>query len=174
MQSEKKLSPRDVTRIALLMGVALILSWVEGILPFQIPVPGVKLGLANIVTLWVLYEYSFTYALIFGVLRVLLASFFLGRLSGVVFSLFGLFLALLGMALIKRLRCFSSLSASVAGAVLHGVGQLCAASLILTPRVWTVLPWMGITSAFCGIITWIPFRILRQRREISGKNLKKE
>lgn len=158
--SANKLSPRTVTRIGLFMAVALILSWVESVLPFQIPIPGVKLGFANIVTLAILYQYSFPAALLFGILRVLLSSLFLGRLSGVLFGLCGTVLSVCGMELLKRCRCFSSLGVSAAGAILHGVGQLTVASFLLTPAVWTMLPLMGISSAFCGIITWIPLKIL--------------
>ncbi len=156
----KRITARTVTRMALLMAAALILSWVESVLPFQIPVPGVKLGFANIVTLAVLYQYSFPTALLFGILRVFLSALFLGRLSGVLFGLCGTVLAVCGMALLKRCRCFSSLGVSAAGAVLHGVGQLAAASFLLTPAVWSLLPILGISSAFCGVITWIPLRIL--------------
>lgn len=148
--------------MGLFMACALILSWVEAVLPFQIPVPGVKLGFANIVTMAVLYQYSFPAALLFGILRVLLSALFLGRLSGVLFGLCGTVLAVCGMALVKKCPCFSSLSVSAAGAVLHGVGQLTVASMMLTPSVWNLLPLLSISSAFCGVITWIPFRILRR------------
>lgn len=158
--SANRSSASAVARMGLFMACALILSWVEVVLPFQIPVPGVKLGFANIVTLAVLYQYSFPAALLFGILRVLLSALFLGRLSGVLFGLCGTVLAVCGMALLKQCRCFSSLGVSAAGAVLHGVGQLAVASLMLTPAVWNLLPLLGISSAFCGVITWIPFRIL--------------
>lgn len=146
--------------MALFLAVALILSWVESVLPFQIPIPGVKLGFANIVTMVVLYQYSFPAALLFGILRVLLSGLFLGRLSGVLFGLCGTVFAVIGMAFLKRMRCFSSLGVSVSGAVLHGVGQLTVASFVLTPAVWWMLPLLGISSAGCGIITWIPLAIL--------------
>ena len=160
MWDKRKFSSHDVARLALLMAAALILSWVEAILPFQIPVPGVKLGFANIVLLFVLYSDSFPTALCFGVLRALLSGLFLGRLSGLLFSLSGTVLAICGMALLKKCRCFSPLGVSVAGAVLHGVGQLAVAGWMLTPSVWLTLPLLGISSAACGIVTWFPFRIL--------------
>ena len=169
---------RRIARFALLLAAALILSWVEAILPFQIPVPGVKLGFANIVLLYVLYTDSVPSAVTFGILRALLSGFFLGRLSGIFFSLCGTVLAVCGMALLKKCRCFSSLGVSVAGAVLHGVGQLCAASLLLTPAVWSMLPLVGISSAACGVVTWLPLRILGRYEGIleplGGKNMNKD
>ena len=173
-----KSSAKAVTRMALFLATALILSWVEAVLPFQIPVPGVKLGLANIVTMVVLYRYSFPSALLFGILRVLLSALFLGRLSGVLFGLCGTLFAVLGMALLKRLGWFSSLGVSAAGAVLHGVGQLTVASWMLTPAVWSMLPLLGISSAACGVITWIPLAILGRYPKIfpfgESKSVNKE
>lgn len=158
--SGKGLGAHRVARLALLLAAALILSWVEAILPFQIPVPGVKLGLANIVLLYVLYRDPAPVALCFGVLRVLLSGVFLGRLSGVFFSLCGMLAAFCVMVLLKRFRCFSSLGVSVSGAIFHGIGQLFAASLLLTPAVWSLLPLVALSSAACGAVTWVPLRIL--------------
>ena len=167
-----------IARYALLLAAALILSWVEAILPFQIPVPGVKLGFANIVSLYILYTYPFPQTLGFGVFRALLSGLFLGRLSGVVFSLCGTVLSLCGMALLKKCNCFSSLGVSVAGAVLHGAGQLCAASFLLTPAVWAALPLMGLSSALCGVVVWVPLRILGRYPRLwtfgNGENLNKD
>ena len=178
MSDKRHSSARRIALMALWMAAALILSWVEAILPFQIPVPGVKLGFANLVLLFVLYEYSFPSALCFGVLRALLGGLFLGRLSGLLFSLTGTLAAVCGMALLKRCRCFSSLGVSAAGAVLHGVGQLTVASFLLTPAVLSLLPWVGISSAACGVVIWIPFRILRRYGRIpfekSKENLNKD
>ncbi len=174
----KQSAARTVTQMALFMAAALVLSWLEAVLPFQIPIPGVKLGLANIVTLFVLYEYSFPAALLFGVLRVLLSSLFLGRVSGLLFGLAGAVLAVIAMGILKKIPCFSSLSVSVAGAIFHGVGQLAVSSFVYTPAVWSLLPLMGVCSAFCGIITWVPLRILSRYsgvfRRKRGQNLNKE
>ncbi|MBO5247998.1 MAG: Gx transporter family protein [Clostridia bacterium] len=164
--SVNKSSAHTVARMGLLLGAALILSWVESVLPFRIPVPGVKLGFSNIITMVVLYQYSFPAALLFGGLRVLLSAVFLGRLSGVLFGLCGTVLAVCGMAVLKRLACFSPLGVSSAGAVFHGIGQLAVASVILTPSVWSLLPLLGISSAFCGVVTWIPLHALGRYSEI--------
>ena len=178
MLAKKRITAHRVARLALLMAAALILSWVEAVLPFQVPVPGVKLGFANIVLLYVLYTDTVPTALCFGVLRALLGGLFLGRISGILFSLGGTLVAVCGMALLKRCRCFSSLGVSAAGAVLHGVGQLTVASFLLTPSVWMVLPLMGISSVACGVITWIPLRILGRYEGIlspkTGENMNKD
>ncbi len=146
--------------MGLLLACALILSWVEAVLPFQIPVPGVKLTNTINVPFVVFYQYSCPAALSFGMLRVLLSALFLGRLSGVLFGLCGTLFAVCGMALLRRFPCFSSLGVSAVGAVLHGIGQLAVASVMLTPTLWNLLPLLSLSSVFCGVITWIPFRIL--------------
>ena len=172
MSAEKRITPRLLTQWALLLAAALILSWIESVLPFQIPVPGVKLGLSNIVTVFVLYAYSFPAALAFGVLKALLSSLFLGKLSGLIFSLAGILLSVCGMGLLKKARCFSPLGVSVGGAVLHGAGQIAAACLLITPSLYTLLPAMTVASVICGAITWIPLRILGKYFPFSPGNLK--
>lgn len=175
---DKNTRSARVARTALLMAAALILSWVEAVLPFQIPVPGVKLGFANIVLLFVLYRESFSSALCFGLLRALLSGLFLGRLSGILFSIGGTVLAVCGMGLLKKCRIFSPLGVSAAGAVLHGVGQLAVASILLTPAVWSFLPLSALSSVFCGAVTWIPFRILCRYGAVfpseTGENMNKD
>ena len=170
MWDKSSRTARRVSVTALLMAAALILSWVEAVLPFQIPVPGVKLGFANIVIVYVLYTYPFPAVLSFGILRALLSGLFLGRVSGLLFSLCGTVLSICGMALLKKCRCFSSLGVCAAGAILHGIGQLIPASFLLTPAVWQLLPLIGISSAFCGVIIWIPLRILGRYEKILASN----
>ena len=149
---------RQLTRWALLTAAALILSWVEAILPFRIPVPGVKLGFSNVIVTYVLYTAPFPAALLFAIGKVLLSAVFLGHLSGLPFALCGTLLSLCGMALLKKAPCFSSLGVNASGAVLHGAGQLLAASVLLSPSVLSLLPLMTAASAACGVVTWIPLR----------------
>ena len=155
---QTRIPVRILTRWALLTAAALILSWVESMLPFRIPVPGVKLGFSNVIVTYVLYEYSLPAALLFALLKVLTAAVFLGHLSGLPFALCGTLLSVCGMALLKKAPCFSALGVNCSGAVLHGAGQLVAASFLLSPSVLTLLPAMTVASAVCGAVTWIPLR----------------
>lgn len=152
---------------SLLLAAALILSYLESLLSGFIPVPGVKIGISNIATVYVLYEYGFPQALGFGVLKALLASAFTGRVSSVAFSLTGIVLSVLVMALLKKTGKFSLLGVNVSGAIFHIAGQISAASIILqTKGVWLFLPWLAIIAVCCGIITYI---ILRRLFTITAK-----
>lgn len=176
--SDKRRIPIPVlARTSLLMAAALILSWVEAVLPFQIPVPGVKLGLSNLPVVLMLYQTSFPAALVFGVAKGLLSALFTGHLSGLIYSLTGMLFSVTGMAAVKRFRCFSSLSVCVAGAILHGVGQLAAAGCLLSTNFFVFLPLLSVCSAFCGVAIWGMLRIVGKTAgywwQSTGKNMKK-
>ncbi len=145
---------------ALLLTVALLLSWLESILPLQFPVPGVKLGLSNLTVVFLLYRKPFWQVFLFGLGKCLLSLTFTGRLSGLIFSLAGYFCAIFVMALLRNSRFFSPLGVNVAGAAFHGVGQLAAAAVLFTPEVFGFLPLMTLCSAGCGIVTWGVLRVL--------------
>ena len=138
------------------MAVALILSYIESLFSGFIPVPGVKIGLSNVVVVYILYEYGFLPALGFGISKSLLASFFTGRISSIIFSLFGIILSVCIMALIKKSNKFSLFGVNVSGAIIHIIGQITAASFVLgTPGVWTFLPWIALIAVASGIVTYL-------------------
>ena len=148
------------------MAAALILSYVESLFSGFIPVPGVKIGISNVIVVYILYEYGFFPALGFGISKSLLAAFFTGRLSSLAFSLCGIIFAVCLMALIKKSGKFSLFGVNVSGAIIHIVGQLTAASFILgTPDVWTFLPWLAVIATVSGILTYfilIPFMKIKK------------
>ena len=133
-ENRGKLSKR-IALCGLLTATALVLSLVEKMFPLQavVPIPGVKLGLANVVTLFALHELGIreTAAIVF--VRVTLASVFMGSVTGFLFSLFGGILALFDMRLLlpREGSWFSTPGISVAGAAAHNVGQIGAAILVL-------------------------------------------
>lgn len=146
----KPFSVRSLTRAALLLAAALILSWLEAILPFQIPIPGVKLGFSNIPVILALYYAPFGAALGFGILKAVLTSVFLGKFSGLLFALCGTVCSVCAMAMIRKCRFLSSLSVCVGGAAAHAVGQIAAACVLLSPAVISYLPIACAASAACG------------------------
>jgi heptaprenyl diphosphate synthase len=142
-----------MTRLALLVALALILHAVEGMIPVPLPVPGAKLGLANIVTLIVIVLSGPGDALLVVMLRTCLASLLSGRLSSFAFSIAGGALATLVMSLAYRqLRHVLGLSGiSILGAVAHNIGQLAVACIILgTPAILVYLPALLITGVATG------------------------
>lgn len=153
------MSDNNVKRLAILsmlLGVAIILGYVEAIIPFDFGVPGVKLGLANIVSLIILYLYKTKEAYIVGILRVIIIGFLFANLSMIFYSLSGLILSITLMFFFVKSRKFSIIGISVIGAIAHNVGQLIVA-LVLS-RVDVILyyiPVLMIAAVITGICTGI-------------------
>ncbi len=141
---------------ALLIALALGLSYTERFLPLQlvIPLPGIKLGLANIVTLVALYLLGVKTTLPIVVLRCIMGAVFGGGISGLLFSLTGGLLALVTMYLSRKLPFLSLYGVSILGAAAHNIGQICAAMLLMqTPGILGYLPYLLITAVFTGLAT---------------------
>lgn len=111
--------------------LALIFSYVETLIPIHMGIPGVKLGLANLVILIALYKMSVKEAYILSVVRVVLAGFIFGNLFSIIYSLAGGLLSLTVMALLKKCDRFSLIGVSIAGGVFHNIGQLIMAAIVL-------------------------------------------
>ena len=128
-----KLTAKQLTLCALLTAMALALSYLENLFPLSltIPVPGVKLGLANIVTLFALYALGPGEALLILLARCLLGALFAGNMNALIFSLLGGLSALGTMILLSRRRGLSVYGVSVGGAAAHNCGQIAAALLTL-------------------------------------------
>ena len=128
-----KISTRQVAMCAMLTALALGLSTLENLFPVTlfIPLPGVKLGLANIVTVFALYQLGAAPALCILVARCLLGSLFAGNASALLFSLLGGTLAMLVMLALSRLPGLSVYGVSIGGAAGHNIGQMAAALITL-------------------------------------------
>ena len=141
-----------LTRCALLTAAALIISLLENFIP--IPVPGVKLGLANAVSLYLLLYHTPKEAWAVLTARLLLAALISGNPSMLLYSAAGGVLALLMTRGLKRFSCFSPVGLSVAGAAVHHIGQLCYAALITgSASVLAYLPIMLLCSLVTGTLT---------------------
>ena len=140
--------------LGMLCAAAVMCSYAETLIPFSIiPVPGFKIGLANVVIMLVLYRFSFADALIVNVVRSPVIALLFSGVASAVFSLCGGTLALIAMTAIKRCRFFSIYAAGVAGAVMHNIGQLLAVAIMLkTASVFAYLPWLMLCSLVCGLL----------------------
>ena len=141
---------------AVLIALALALSYTERFIPLQlvIPLPGIKLGLANIVTLVALYLFGTRQAFAVLVPRCLLGAMFGGGITGLLFSLLGGILALAVMALVRRTGWFSVYGVSVLGAAAHNVGRILAAmGLMQSVYVGAYLPWLLLMAIVTGLLT---------------------
>ncbi len=147
---------RAVTLCAMLTALALALSFAERLIPLEavVPLPGVKLGLANIVTMFALYQLGARYALAVLVCRCALSSLLWGGPTALWFSLAGGLLALGAMALAKRAKFLSVYGVSLCGAACHNLGQILAAMAVLrSVSVASYLPFLLVVSVFTGLLT---------------------
>ena len=147
--------------------LALGLSTLENLFPVTllIPLPGVKLGLANIVTVFALYQLGALPALAILTARCLLGGLFAGNASAMLFSLLGGLTAMLVMILLRRLRCLSIYGVSIGGAAGHNLGQMAAALITLgNTAVLGYLPFLlGIsllTGTLTGFVSSLLFRAM--------------
>lgn len=143
---------------SMLVSFALILTYVEKLIPVNVivPVPGIKLGLANIVTIFVLFGIGMRSALIVTFVRCFIANMLFGSFISLLLSLSGAFAALMVMALLKKgfNKVFSIIGISIAGAAAHGIGQILAAAFILKSN--AVFPYLSVlllASLITGTIT---------------------
>lgn len=127
----KKLSTKKMVTLSALVAVAMILSYIEAMIPAFVAVPGVKMGLSNIATVFALYALGWPYAICVSVIRVFLSALLFGNFVSLIYSLSGAALALGLMILLKKLNSFSSVGVSVAGGVGHNAGQIIAACIVM-------------------------------------------
>ena len=146
------------------LALALVAGYVEQLLPVNLGVPGVKLGLANIVTMVLLYTMGVRAASGITAIRVLLSGILFGTGFSIVYSAAGAALSILVMAFLKRTKRFSCVGVSVAGGVFHNVGQILVAVLVLETGALVYYPPVLILSGLAaGIVIGIISGILIRR-----------
>lgn len=131
--------------------LALIFSYVETLIPIHLGIPGVKLGLANLIIVITLYKMGVKEAYILSVVRVVLAGFIFGNMFSILYSMAGGLLSLTVMIFLKKTDKFSVMGISMAGGVFHNVGQLIMASIVLESLSITYyLPVLLISGVLTG------------------------
>ena len=159
---------QKLTVMALTTAIALVLSFVESQIPAFVAVPGVKMGLANIAIVYALYRLGWKEAAIISLIRVVLVSLLFGSAASFLYSLAGAVLRLLGMALLKKTGKFTEIVVSVAGGVLHNIGQIAMASIILeTDALRYYLPFLLVSGILAGVVIGLISGILIRRIHLS-------
>ncbi len=162
-----KLAPKRIAMLGTLLAISLVLSVAESMLgalvPF--PIPGVKLGLANIVSMFLLSYFSLPAALAVGMLRSLLASFFAGGFGMFLYSAPGVFFSILMMfAAMKTVKPLTIAGISMIGACTHNLSQVCVAVLTTgETRLFYYAFILLIIGAVSGTITGVAARALFER-----------
>ncbi len=150
---------KKITRLALLLSLSVVLNLIESIIPiFNGTIPGLKLGLANIVILFTLYEFSFKDAITLSIMRVILVGILrIGLFSmAFFFSLSGAILSIIFMYIFKRYTKLSIIGISIIGSLFHSIGQIIIASIFVnTTSMILYLPWILLFSIPTGIFTGI-------------------
>lgn len=143
---------KRVALLSILVSLAMVLSYLESLVPPFVPVPGVKLGLANSVTLFALYSLGHSDSGVISALRVGLSALLFGNAVGLAYSASGAALSLLMMILTKRVGVFSPIGVSVVGGVSHNIGQvLCAMAIMETAGLITYLAPLLISGTLAGV-----------------------
>ena len=149
----KKLDTKKLVTLSALIAVAMILSYIESLIPTFVAVPGVKMGLSNIATVFTLYALGWPYAIIVSIIRVFLSALLFGNVTSLIYSLAGATLALASMILLKKLDKFSSVGVSVVGGLFHNVGQITAACLVMeTTAISLYLIPLTISGTIAGVV----------------------
>ena len=164
----RKTSTRRLTFLALTISFAMILSFVESRIPTFTAIPGIKVGLANVAVIFTLYKFGVGEALTVSLVRVVLVSMLFGNPQSFWFSLSGAVLSLSAMILRKKLVRAPEVVVSVSGGVMHNIGQIAAASVIMgTNVVIYYLPFLMLSGTIAGVVVGIASATLIKKVDIS-------
>lgn len=155
---------KTVAMYGMFLAVALVVSYLESLLPLFVAVPGVKLGIANAVIMLVLYQMGAKQAFVLSVARVVLAALLFSGLFTMLYSLAGAVCSLTGMILLKRSKAFSPVGVSVAGGVLHNIGQIVVAMLVMEQAALiSYFPVLLVSGVVSGVVIGVIAGHLNQR-----------
>lgn len=166
MRNTKKL-----TFLGLFAAVAIVLSYVEHLLPpIYAAVPGIKLGLANIVNIFILYKFTVKEAATVTLVRILTVALIFGNFMTLMYSIAGAVLSITIMALLKKTKLFSTVGVSIAGGVCHNLGQiLVAIAVTATAEIGYYMIFLCISGILSGTLIGIAGAlILKYTKNIKG------
>ena len=139
--------------MGIFLALALICSYIETLIPFHIGIPGVKLGLTNIVIVWALYLLGTKEALAISAMRIVLSGMMFGNAFSIAYSLAGGLLSFIVMVLLKKTGRFKCISVSIAGGIFHNIGQLLvAAAIVQNLSVFYYIPVLFISGTITGLV----------------------
>ena len=156
---------KQIALTAMCVALAMILSYLESLLPSP-GIPGVKLGLANLVVIFALYKLGWGEAAGISLLRVFLVSLLFGHAASLMYSAAGAVLSLAGMIALKKTERLSCVAVSVIGGVLHNVGQILTAWLLMGPNVVYYLPVLILSGTVAGVAIGVVAALLVRRVDL--------
>lgn len=155
------MSTKRLATDGLFLALALVVSYIEVLIPIPVGIPGVKIGLANAVVMVLLFFSTWQRTLIISIMRIFLVGFLFGNPMTIAYSLAGGILSLLVMLLLKKIHGFSTIGISVGGGVAHNIGQLSVAVLLMeNARIYYYAPVLLITGTIAGVVIGVLTGIL--------------
>lgn len=145
---------KSIALMAMFTALAMVFAYIEVLIPPILPaIPGIKMGLPNIIIIFLLYRRGPLWAGLVSLLRIIMISLLFGNIVSFLYSLAGGILSLLVMMLFKNLKIISQIGVSVCGGVFHNVGQILMAMLLLeTTQLAYYLVVLTVTGTFTGIL----------------------
>ena len=157
---------KKVATLGLCIALSMVLSFIEHQIPPLVAVPGVKVGLPNLVMVFMLYKIGWKETAIVSIVRVVLVSMIFGSVISMAYGLSGATLSLIGMILLQKTKLFSTVTVSVVGGVLHNVGQIAIACVIMgTGLLVSYLPVLLISGTIAGVVIGIVAGLLVKKLE---------
>ena len=159
------MSAKKISYISMLSALAIVFGYIESLFPAA-PIPGIKLGLSNIVILFAIYRMDKSSAFFIMLIKVLVTSLLFSGLNVFIYSFFGGLLSLIAMASFKKV--FSLIGVSMFGGVCHNMGQLLVAAFMMkTTAVFVYLPALLISGVIVGFITGNVCNIILKRNNLT-------
>ena len=161
---------RRLAQIALVISFALILSFIESRIPAFVAIPGVKVGLANIAVIFMLYKFGIKEAITVSLIRVIIVSVLFANFVSLLYSIAGAILSFAVMLLLKSFTPLKEVTVSVAGGIMHNVGQIIVASIMLETNVVVYyLPFLILSCTIAGIVVGITAALLIKKINVDQK-----
>lgn len=162
---------RKTAYLGVFLAIALICSYIETLIPFHFGIPGIKLGLTNIVVILMLYCVGTKESFLISVLRILLVGILFGNLISILYSLSGGMLSFLVMYLLKKTNRLSCISVSVAGGISHNLGQILVAAVIVSNfNILFYIPVLLVAGLATGLLIGILAQELIVRLDVVLQN----
>lgn len=163
---------KHVAKIGIFVALAMVFSYIEVLIPFNFGIPGVKLGIANIVIVTALYQLSAKEVFMISIVRILLMGMLFGNGVSFVYSLAGGIFSLCVMLICKKTKLFTVMGISIVGGVFHNLGQLLAAEVVLQNRsIFYYLPVLLVAGIVTGaLIGMLSEKIIRAMKAESIRN----
>lgn len=166
---------KRIATCGVLTALAMIFSYIESIISIPVGIPGVKLGIANIAVLAVIYVVGSREGVMVNLIRIILTGIMFGNVYSFLFSLAGGMLSVFLMILAKKSRLFSMTGVSIIGGVTHNIGQIAAAVIIMeTPAIVYYLPVLIIAGVITGIVIGVIAKMITNRVQHAVGKLENE